>query len=169
MHLDLREREVLREVRTGDDKVGALLDRSPARGLVGFEDDNGKVFGTEEGGRLCADEVESRFEPLARLSETREGPDLSETQVLEPTRVRSKIHVLLQTRLNISQSPVSLSQVFAQRMSEVIVLHNMPQRMHPALQTTIHKVPNPRDIIRSNIAVYDSNTHQRPCLQNTFN
>lgn len=59
MHLDLAQRQVLRKVSAGDDKVGALFDRGASCSFVCFKDDDSKVFGAKEGRGLCADEGEA--------------------------------------------------------------------------------------------------------------
>ena len=54
--------------------------------------------------------------------------------------------------MNIVEGPCALTQMAAKGVPEIVVTHDVPQRMHPALQATVHQVAETRNVIRANFA-----------------
>lgn len=73
VHLDGRQRQVLREGVSVGDEVGTLLDGGATGGLVSLVDDDGEVLGAEEGRYSGLDLVEALLEPCGGLRQAGEG------------------------------------------------------------------------------------------------
>ena len=77
VHLDRGECEVMGECASGRHEFGELFDCCTTRRFVRLRDDDGEVFGTQEGRNCFLDAIESLLEPLSSNSQFGESLSLS--------------------------------------------------------------------------------------------
>jgi hypothetical protein len=93
-----------------------------------------KYFGRRNGAALL-DACEPLLEPLRGRAQVRELVDL-----------------LRQAGGDVIEGPRAIAEVPAQRVPEVVVPHDMTQRVHPALEAAVHGLAEAGDVVRADLA-----------------
>jgi hypothetical protein len=135
VHLHRDEREVLSERVAGRDEVRALLNREPPRGLVRLGNDNCEVARAQERRHARLDAIDALLKPLGRLREMRKVGRL-----------------FLEARGDVFERPCALAEMRAQRVAKVIVLGDVPERVHPALEAAVSHLSEAGDVVAADLA-----------------